>query len=74
VTPVGTTDLAIGKLTMSGRVSIVIGTPGGGDHFGFVAQSIGSLKVDTSILTLHLGRSNNEVLLSLLGDIRLIEI
>ena len=58
----------------------VLGTVGGIDHFGFVAENIGSFKVKggTTTYTLIAGNSNDDILLSLnslfSGDTRLNEI
>ena len=61
--------------------SIVIGgqafgTPGSGDHFGFVAQNIGSFKVKNSVTTfpLVIGNSNDDHLVGLFDDVRVNEI
>jgi hypothetical protein len=49
------------------------------DHFGFVAESIGSLKIGDTTIPLLAGRSNDDLLLAadidgLFGDVRLREI
>ena len=62
--------------------SIVIGgqafgTASSGDHFGFVAENIGSFKVKTGVTTFPLvvGNGNDDLLLSFLtNDIRVNEI
>jgi hypothetical protein len=49
----------------------------GGDHFGFVAENIGSFKVKTGTTTYSLiaGNSNDDLLLTILfNDTRLNEI
>ncbi len=54
----------------------VLGTVGAGDHFGFVAQNIGSFKVKNSVTTFPLlaGNTNDDFLVGLLGDLRVNEI
>jgi hypothetical protein len=48
----------IASITIGGKVS---GTAGSGDHFGFVAQEIGSLSVAGKESPLKSGRSNDNI-------------
>ncbi|HEX8310876.1 MAG TPA: hypothetical protein VF614_06145 [Chthoniobacteraceae bacterium] len=48
----------IASITIGGKVG---GTPASGDHFGFVAQEIGSLSVAGTQIPLKVGRSNDNV-------------
>jgi hypothetical protein len=48
----------IASITIGGKVS---GTAGSGDHFGFVAQKIGSLSMGGTAFPLKAGRSNDNV-------------
>ena len=54
----------------------VIGTVAGGDHFGFVAENIGSFKVKAGVTTFPLlaGNGNDDFLVGLFGDLRVNEI
>ncbi len=62
----------IGSLTIGGHF---IGTPAAGDYFGIVAQSVGSLKVSDTVISLLAGNSNDHFLLTnFTNDLRLNEI
>ncbi len=66
----------INSVTIGGQV---IGTELGGDHFGIVAESVGSLSVGANLIPLLAGKHNDNILLAPLidgffGDLRLNEI
>src|SRR5262249_57767464 len=63
----------IASVTIGGQV---LGTVGGSDHFGFVAQQIGLFKVNGITLPLHAGPDNDltELALGSTGDVTLREV
>ena len=61
----------IGSLTIGGQV---LGTIGGIDHFGFVAEIIGAVKVGGTPLSLSAGKSNDDFLVGITGDLKVNEI
>ena len=74
VKDVATVFSKITSIVIGGQV---IGSTTGGDHFGFVAENIGSLKVKggTTTFPLVAGNSNDDILLTILfNDTRLNEI
>jgi len=52
----------------------ILGTPGGSDHYGIVAQQIGSVKIGGSVIPLTNGASNDDVVLGSTFDVNLIEV
>ena len=57
----------------------VLGTEFTGDHFGIVAESVGSLSINANLIPLLVGKHNDDILLAPLidgffGDLRLREI
>ncbi len=70
---VATVFSKITSVTIGGQA---LGSLSGGDHFGFVAQNIGSFKVKAGTTTFPLlaGNSNDDFLVGLLGDLRVNEI
>lgn len=61
----------IASITINGSVK---GTADGGDHFGFVAQQIGSLKIGGVSYALNAGKSNDLINLGPTGDVKLREL
>ena len=68
----------IASITIKGRVS---GTAGGADHFGFVAQEVGSLRIGGVLVPLAKGAANDDLfavqprfLPGATGDIRVHEV
>jgi hypothetical protein len=66
-------DSRIASILIKGTA---LGTTGGGDHFGFVAQHIGSLKIGSIRLPLTAGSGSDLAGLALgsTGDLRVVEI
>lgn len=52
----------------------VLGSAAAGDHFGFVAQQIGSLKIDARLTALTEGPGNDDVAIGDTDDVRLLEV
>ncbi len=66
----------INSVTIGGQV---VGTEFTGDHFGIVAESVGSLSIGANLIPLLAGKHNDDILLAPLidgffGDLRLREI
>jgi hypothetical protein len=61
----------INSITIGGQV---MGTVGGTDHFGFVAEIVGSFKVGGTTLPLLSGKSNDHKSVGITGDVRVHEI
>lgn len=61
----------INSITIGGQL---IGTPGGGDHFGFVAEQLGTIRIGGTTIPLVSGKSNDNKLLGVFGDFRAREI
>ena len=63
----------IGSVAIGGQV---IGTIGGTDHFGFVAENIGSFNVKggRTRYALLSGNGNDDFVINLFGDVRIREV
>lgn len=61
----------INSVTIGGAA---LGTVGGSDHFGIVAEIVGSLRVGPTAFVLANGKSNDDRLIGLSGDFRVNEI
>ena len=61
----------IGNVAIGGQV---IGTVGGTDHFGIVAEIVGAVKVNGSSLPLTAGKSNDDVAIGITGDFEVNEV
>lgn len=70
---VGNTSLVarIASITIKGAVS---GSVTSADHFGFVAEMIGKLKIGTKSFTLNAGVSNDDLAIPFTDDTRLSEV
>jgi hypothetical protein len=61
----------IGSLSIGGQV---MGTVGGADHFGIVAQEVGLIKFGDLAVPVTIGRSNDEFYLGITGDFAVNEV
>lgn len=61
----------INSIVIGGQVT---GTPAAGDHFGFVAQQVGFVKVGGSIIPTTFGPGNDNTLVGTSNDVRIREI
>src|SRR5262245_14015880 len=61
----------ITSLTIGGQS---MGTVGGADHFGIVAESVGAVRIGGTPLVLNLGISNDDRLVGITGDFKVNEI
>jgi hypothetical protein len=61
----------IASVTIGGQV---LGTVGGTDHFGIVAEQIGAVKIGGTPLALTAGIGNDDIPLGITGDFRIKEI
>src|SRR5262249_37927341 len=61
----------IGRIVIQGQAQ---GTVGGADHFGFVAQQIGTFSVGGTIIPLKGGPHNDDLAVGSTGDLRLREV
>lgn len=60
-----TVSSSIGSVTIAGEI---LGTFGGTDHFGFVAERIGSVRVGGIALQLLVGKGNDDIVVGITGD------
>ena len=61
----------IASLTIGGQV---MGTIGFTDHFGIVAENIGAVRIGGTLLGLAVGKSNDDFLVGITGDLRVNEV
>jgi hypothetical protein len=77
---IGDTVQAVGNTPLIARIASItikgdiFGSLAAGDHFGFVAQQIGKLKIGPRLLTLNAGPSNDSVPIPFTDDVRLLEV
>lgn len=71
VKDIATIHSKINSITIVGQV---LGTAGGSDHFGFVAETLGSLKIGGANIPLLAGNSNDNKPLGITGDVRAREV
>jgi hypothetical protein len=61
----------IASLTIGGQT---VGTSGGGDHYGVVAEAVGEVTVGGTTLSLTPGKSNDDFFVGITGDFKVNEI
>jgi hypothetical protein len=61
----------IASVTIGGQV---MGTIGFSDHFGIVAENVGAVRIGGTLLGLAAGKSNDDFLIGLTGDLRVNEV
>lgn len=61
----------IASLTIGGQA---LGTQGGADHFGMVAERVGALSIGGTIIPLSAGNSNDDYLVGITGDFKVNEV
>jgi hypothetical protein len=61
----------IASLTIGGQA---MGTVGGADHFGIVAENVGAVKIGGTPLVLNTGNGNDDLLVGITGDFKVNEI
>jgi hypothetical protein len=61
----------IASLTIGGQV---MGTIGFSEHFGIVAENVGAVRIGGTLLALNAGKSNDDLLVGITGDLRVNEI
>lgn len=61
----------IRSLTIAGQA---LGTVGGADHYGIVAENVGAVKIGGTPLVLALGAGNDDQFVGITGDFRVNEI
>jgi hypothetical protein len=71
VKDVATVSSRIASLTITGQA---LGTVGGADHFGIVAENVGAVKIGGTPLVLTLGNGNDDFLMGITGDFNVNEI
>jgi hypothetical protein len=71
VTDVATRSSRIASITIGGQV---LGTLAGGDHFGFVAQTIGPVRIGGTAQPMTIGNGNDDLALGITGDLRVNEV
>src|SRR5262245_4089826 len=68
---IATISSSIASLTVGGEA---LGTVGGTDHYGIVAEHVGAVKIGGTPLNLSLGISNDDFLVGITGDLKVREI
>lgn len=68
---VATISSRIASVTIGGQV---LGTVGGADHFGIVAENVGAMTIGDTRLVLASGNSNDDFTIGITGDMRIHEI
>jgi hypothetical protein len=61
----------IASLTIGGQV---LGTLGGTDHFGVVAEVVGAVRVAGTLIPTVAGESNDDIPVGITGDVRVNEV
>jgi hypothetical protein len=61
----------IASVTIGGQM---MGTIGFSDHFGIVAENVGAVRIGGTLLGLAAGKSNDDFLVGLAGDLRVNEV
>jgi hypothetical protein len=61
----------IGSVTIGGQV---LGTVGGTDHYGFVAETVGTVRIGGSLVPMTPGMHTDDLSIGTTGDFNVLEI